>query len=171
MAHAADALLRHGETEAFPSGLTLRRIFNAPRDLVWMAWTKPEMTVRWLGPAEWPAVRVTQDLRVAGEWSAILNSPDGEKTLRQGGVYHVVDPPRRLVFTFAWGEGHEDGPPVETIVSIELTVLSNERTLMEFSQAGLKSPASAGGHHHGWTSSFGRLDAWLAAQTHKEKST
>ena len=150
--------------------LTLSRIFEARCDLVWMAWSRPEMTVRWLGPAEWPAVRVTQDLRVGGSWTAVLKSSDGDKTLRQGGVYRVVDPPNRLVFTFTWGDGHEDGPAVETIVSIELTALSSQQTLMKFSQTGLKSPVSAGGHHHGWTSSFGRLDAWLAEQTYKEQS-
>lgn len=170
MAHAADPLISHRGTGVRPAGLTLRRIFDAPRDLVWMAWTRPEMTVRWLVPAEWPAVRVTQDLRVGGAWSAVLKSTDREKTLRQGGVYRIVDPPQRLVFTFAWGEDHEDGPAVETVVSIELTALYGERTQMEFSQTGLKSPASAGGHHHGWTSSFGRLDAWLTERTHKEKS-
>ena len=169
MAHAADPLLHDRDAEALPAGLTLSRIFDAPRDLVWMAWTRPEMTVRWLGPAEWPAVRVAQDLRVGGAWNAVLKSADGEKRLRQSGVYHVVDPPHRLVFTFAWVEGHEDGAPVETVVSIELTALSTERTLMEFSQTGLKSSASAGGHRHGWTSSFGRLGAWLADQSNKGK--
>ena len=170
MAHTADPLLHDRDAEALPAGLTLSRIFDAPRDLVWMAWTRPEMTVCWLGPTEWPAVRVAQDLRVGGAWSAVLKSADGEETLRQGGVYRVVDPPHRLVFTFAWGEGHEDGAPVETVIYIELTALSGERTLMEFSQTRLKSSASAAGHRHGWTSSFTRLDAWLANQTHKEQS-
>ena len=168
MAHAAEPLLSPLLNEALPTGLRLRRIFDAPRDLVWLAWTNPEMTVRWLGPTAWPAVHVTQDLRVGGHWSAVLKSTEGDETLWQGGAYQIVDPPQRLVFTFTWGEGHEDGPPVETVVSIELTALSGERTLMEFDQTGLKSPASAGGHHHGWTSSFSRLDALLAHKTRKE---
>ena len=127
------------------------------------------MTVRWLGPVEWPATRVEQDLRVGGEWSAVLKSADGNETLWQGGVYQEIDPPRRLVFTFAWGDGHEDGAPVETIVSVELTALSSGQTLLEFTQAGLKSDESASGHVHGWTSTFDRLDGFLIEQSLKEE--
>jgi len=152
-----------------PASLKLRRVFDAPCYLVWLAWTKPEMTVRWLGPAEWPATRVEQDLRVGGKWSALLKSVDGNKTLRQSGVYQEIDPPKHLVFTFAWGEGHEDGVAVETVVSIELTALSSEQTLLEFTQVGLKSEASASGHVHGWTSSFDRLDRWIIEQSLREE--
>ena len=169
MASAVDRIARE-QNRIAPASLKLRRIFDAPRDLVWLAWTRPEMTVRWLGPVEWPAARVAQDLRVGGEWSALLKSADGDETLWQGGVYREVAPPERLVFTFAWGEGHEDGNAVETIVSIDLTALSSHQTLLEFTQIGLKSTASANGHHHGWTSSFDRLDGWLAGQPRKEKS-
>jgi uncharacterized protein YndB with AHSA1/START domain len=167
MARATDPARAERQVAASPDGLVIRRVFNAKVELVWLAWTRPEMTVRWLGPVEWPATRVRQDLRVGGAWSAVLTSPAGE-TLRQGGVYRLIEPPHWLEFTFVWGEGHEDGPAVETIVSVQLTALSNERTLMEFAQAGLKSAASAAGHQHGWTSTFGRLDTWLAAQRGKE---
>ena len=137
MARAAEAVPIGRPSRDFPTTLNLRRVFDAPRDLVWLAWTRPEMTIRWLGPVEWPATRVTQDLRVGGAWGAVLESADG-KILRQGGTYQVVEPPHRLVFTFSWGEGHEDGPAVETVVSIHLTALSSQQTLMDFAQTGLK---------------------------------
>ena len=85
------------------------------------------------------------------------------------GVYREIDPPKRLVFTFRWGAGHEDGIPVETIVCVELTALSSEQTLLEFTQAGIKSPASVNGHLHGWTSSLDRLDGWLIERSLTEK--
>jgi uncharacterized protein YndB with AHSA1/START domain len=169
VAPATDPMVAEGRSEDLPATLNLRRTFQAPRELVWLAWTNPGMIVRWLGPVEWPAASVTQDLRVGGAWSALLKSADGD-TLRQSGTYRLIEPPHRLVFTFAWGEGHEDGAPVETLISVTLTALSADETLMEFTQAGLKSEASAGGHRHGWTSSFGRLDDWLANQREKEKS-
>jgi uncharacterized protein YndB with AHSA1/START domain len=169
MARATDPIPVGQPAKVSGTSLSLRRVFDAPRELVWLAWTRPEMVVRWLGPVEWPAVRATQDLRVGGAWSAILESADGE-TLRQSGVYQLVEPPHRLEFTFVWGERHEDGPAVETIVLIELTALSDRQTLMHFTQTGLKSAASAGGHRHGWTSSFDRLDAWLADQQGTETS-
>lgn len=167
MASAADYAAVN-QTRSDQEGLRIHRVFDAPRELVWLAWTRPEMTVRWLGPVEWPAVRVAQDLRVGGEWSATLRSPHRDETLRQGGAYREVVPPERLVLTFAWGDGHEDGTAVETVVSIQLTSLPSGRTLMEFTQTGLKSSSSASGHVHGWTSSFDRLDSWLTQQPRKE---
>ena len=171
MVPTADPALIRQPTQAPAGSMHLRRIFDAPRDLVWEAWTRPELTVLWLGPMEWPAVRVTQDLRVGGEWSALLKSAEGDETLWQGGVYRVIDPPQRLVFTFAWGDRHEDGPPVQTIVSVKLTAFPGKRTLMDFTQRGLKSAASTGGHRHGWTSTFDRFDEWLAGLSQKEQST
>lgn len=56
--------------------LHMTRVFDAPRALVWMAWTRPEMTVQWMGPVEWPAVSVEQDLRVGGAWRICLRSPE-----------------------------------------------------------------------------------------------
>jgi|SRR5690606_23989290 len=142
--------------------LSLQRVFDAPRALVWKAWTTPETLVLWLGPVEWPAVSVSQDLRVGGEWRACLRSPDTGQDLWQGGVYREIVPPERLVFTFRWDESHEDGPPVDTLVTVEFAELPDGRTRMDFTHEGLKSEQSLVGHRHGWTSTFERLEAFLA---------
>jgi len=144
--------------------LSLQRVFDAPRELVWKAWTTPETMVLWLGPVEWPAVSVAQDLRVGGEWRACLRSPDTGQDLWQGGVYREISPPERLVFTFKWDESHEDGPPVDTLVTVEFAELPDGRTRMDFTHEGLKSEQSLTGHRHGWTSTFERLVAFLETQ-------
>ncbi|MDK1385757.1 hypothetical protein ILFOPFJJ_03779 [Ensifer psoraleae] len=142
--------------------LNLRRIFNAPRELVWRAWTRPEMLVAWFGPPEWPAVRTEQDLRPGGTWRACLRSTSEDRVLWQGGVYREVVPPERLVFSFKWeSDDHEDGTPVDTLVTMLLTELPDGQTQMEFTQQGLKSEQSLAGHRHGWTGTFARLDQWL----------
>ena len=141
--------------------LHMERVFDAPRDLVWRAWTRPEVTVLWLGPVEWPAVKVEQDLRVGGLWRACLKSAEGDDVLWQGGMYREVDPPRRLVFTFKWDESHEDGPPADTLVTVQFEDTDDGKTRMRFTHQGLKSERSLTGHEHGWTSTFGRFDAWL----------
>ena len=143
--------------------LTMQRVFDAPRDLVWRAWSTPEVMVLWLGPVEWPAVSVTSDFRVGGAWRACLRSPGTGENLWQGGVYTEIDAPRRLVFTFKWDESHEDGPPVDTLVSITFDETADGRTLMDFTDEGLKSEDSLTGHKHGWNSTADRLEAWLAA--------
>ena len=141
----------------------MRRTFEAPRDLVWAAWTRPEITVQWMGPVEWPAFWVRQDLRVGGEWRIGLRSPETGEELWQGGIYREIVAPERLVFTFKWDEGHEDGPPVDTLVTVDLQETGDGRTVMDFAHDGLKSEQSLTGHRHGWSSTVDRLEAWLAA--------
>ena len=154
--------MSHVEAIAARPSLSLKRIFDAPRALVWKAWTTPETVVLWLGPVEWPAVSVSQDLRVGGEWRACLRSPETGQDLWQGGVYREIVPPERLVFTFKWDDSHEDGPPVDTLVTVEFAELPDGRTRMDFTHEGLKSEQSLAGHRHGWTSTFERLEAFLA---------
>jgi len=143
--------------------LNMQRVFDAPRALVWRAWTTPEVMVLWLGPVEWPAVNVSQDLRVGGGWRACLRSPDTGQELWQGGVYREIAPLERLVFTFKWDESHEDGPPVETLVTVVFTDAGDDATRLDFTHEGLKSEQSLTGHRHGWTSTMDRLEAFLAA--------
>lgn len=144
--------------------LRLQRRFAAPRELVWRAWTQPEALVLWMGPVEWPAVEVTHDLRVGGAWRICLRNPQTGQNLWQGGVYREIVAPERLVFTFRWDESHEDGPPVDTMVTVQLSEADDgAATVMDFTHEGLKSEQSLTGHRHGWSSTADRLEAWLAA--------
>jgi uncharacterized protein YndB with AHSA1/START domain len=150
------------EAPARPT-LKMQRTFDAPRELVWRAWSNPEILVLWMGPVEWPAVSATCDFRVGGEWRICLRSPETGENLWQGGVYTEIDAPRRLAFTFRWDESHEDGPPVDTQVTVDFSETPNGRTVMDFTHEGLKSEQSLTGHKHGWNSTADRLEAWLAA--------
>jgi len=143
--------------------LRMQRTFAAPCALVWRAWSRPEILVLWMGPVEWPAFSVTSDFRVGGAWRIGLRSPETGEELWQGGVYREIEEPRRLAFTFKWDESHEDGPPVDTQVTVDLSETDDGRTVMDFTHAGLKSERSLTGHRHGWTSTADRLEAWLAA--------
>ena len=145
--------------------LYMQRVFDAPRALLWSAWTKPEMIVRWLGPVTWPAINYTSDFKVGGSWSATLESRAGEGTYRQYGIYLEIVPEERLVFTFRWAEGHEDGTPVDTQVTVVLSDSVDGGTRLDFTHAELKSALSAERHRYGWVSTFDRLDQWIAHRT------
>jgi uncharacterized protein YndB with AHSA1/START domain len=54
----------HSVTLASSQKLEITRDFHAPRERVWMAWTKPDAVVRWLGPRHYPAIEVSADVRV-----------------------------------------------------------------------------------------------------------
>jgi uncharacterized protein YndB with AHSA1/START domain len=120
------------------------------------------MLVRWLGPTEWPSVSASSDLVVGGRWSAVLQDCDGN-ILEQTGHYREVVPFERLVFTFKWIGEHEDGEPVDTLVTVSLRDTADGGTHMSFQHQFLKSEASVAGHRHGWSSSFDRFDEWLAS--------
>jgi uncharacterized protein YndB with AHSA1/START domain len=83
--------------------VVMARTFEAPRTLVWDAYTKPEHVQRWLlGPEGWTMPICEIDLRPGGEWHFLWRRPDGDE-LEMRGVYREIVPPERLVNTESWG--------------------------------------------------------------------
>lgn len=138
--------------------LVIMRMFNAPRDVVWQAWTDPAHAVRWWGPKDYPATHLDMDVRPGGAWSGQLRSAEDGRILSHRGVFREVTPPERLVFTFAWDEEGERG--LETVVTITFAD-QGDRTLMTFRQIPFQSDAEREGHRSGWTSAFDRFDEQL----------
>jgi uncharacterized protein YndB with AHSA1/START domain len=139
--------------------LTITRVFDAPRDLVWRAWTDPSHLMSWWGPRAHPAEQVEADVRVGGRWRHRLRAVEDGSELWHGGVFREVVPPERLVFTFAWEEQGERGN--ENVVTITFTEQGG-KTLMDFHQAPFWSTEERDGHQGGWGSAFDRLDDLLA---------
>jgi uncharacterized protein YndB with AHSA1/START domain len=139
--------------------LVIMRVFNAPRDLVWRAWTDPKQAVQWWGPIEYPAAHLEMDVRPGGVWRGVLRSPDNGSELSHKGVFREVTPPERLVFTFSWDEEGERG--LETLITITFAD-QGDKTLMTFRQIPFQSAEERDGHRYGWGSAFDRLDDNLA---------
>ena len=152
---------RNGPTaESVGGELSITRIFDAPRRLVFEAWTDPKHVVNWFGPRDYPSKQMTMDLRPGGAWRGCLVSTEGKKDLWVGGVYREIDEPERLVFTFAWEEDGERG--LETVVTITL-IERDGKTQMDFHQTPFRSTGERDGHHYGWSSTFDRLEEFLSA--------
>lgn len=81
----------------------IERIFDAPRELVWRAWTDPEWFVRWWGPAMFTSPTVQMDLRPGGRFVWVMRDPDGHDYYTVG-EYREIDPPNRLVYTDSFGD-------------------------------------------------------------------
>jgi uncharacterized protein YndB with AHSA1/START domain len=139
--------------------LVITRVFDAPRELVFAAWTDPRHAKRWWGPVDHPATHVEMDVRPGGRWRHRLTSTDTGRELWHGGVFREIDPPARLVFTFAWEEEGERG--LETLVTVTF-VEEAGRTRMTFRQVPFQSAEERDGHRGGWTSTFDRLEQHLA---------
>ena len=138
--------------------LTLTRVFDAPRELVWKAWTEQEHARHWWGPRHHPSTHVEIDAREGGKWRIRLTGVADGRELWHGGVFCEVVRPERLVFTFAWDE---DGG-AENLVTITFAEESG-KTRMNFRQEPFVSSDEREGHGEGWSSSFDRLEQALAA--------
>lgn len=105
--------------------IVLSRLFDAPAHLVFAAFTRPELLVRWYGARGWRLVECEVDLRVGGRWRYVSAGPGGER-MSQGGVYRAVEPPHRLVCTELFDD---QSYPGETLVTHEFTELVERTTV------------------------------------------
>jgi len=139
--------------------LVITRILDAPRQLVFSAWTDPAHLAHWLGPRGFAASNVRLDVRPGGGWRACLRPEDGGRALWMGGTYREVVAPERLVFTFAWDD-EEGEPGHETLMRLDFAD-AGRGTRMTMRQAVFQTVEDRDGHSLGWTSSFERLDEHL----------
>lgn len=98
--------------------LTITRMYNAPRPLVFAAHTEAEHLKRWWGPYEYPVAVCTVDLRPGGKWHYCMKSRSTGDEAWGIAIYTEVEPPARLAFTdaFSDAEGNiNEALPVSTI--------------------------------------------------------
>jgi uncharacterized protein YndB with AHSA1/START domain len=142
--------------------VTLTRVFDAPRRMVYDAFTKPELLKRWFGPRDWSLVECEVDLRVGGGFRFVLEGPGGRR-MGMRGVYRELAPPDRSVHL----ESFDDFPGEPAVVTTVLTEESGKTTLTatvlspskEVRDAVLKS-----GMEHGAAESYDKLAELLAAE-------
>jgi uncharacterized protein YndB with AHSA1/START domain len=148
--------------------LVITRDFDAPRALVFRAWTDPAHAARWYGPRGFTATHMVAELRPGGAWRSCIRRDSDGMEMWQGGVYQEVLPPERLSFTFAWDrEGGTRSP--ETLVTISFDELEGgRRTRMVFRQAVFESVGARDGHRGGWSSAFERLAETVEAAAYGE---
>lgn len=141
--------------------LTITRWIEAPRALVFKAWTDPALAVRWWGPRGFTVVACQIDPRPGGVRHKDMRSPEG--TLhRLRGVFRELAPPERLTFTFAWEDGQGSLGP-ESLVTVTL-VEEDGKTRLTLHQAVFETVAACDAHNAGWSSSLERLAELLAAE-------
>lgn len=143
--------------------LQLRRVFQAPRERVWAAWTQREHLEKWMCkdvPTHNPKY-VELDVRPGGRYVMEISLPDG-KYIGQG-TFREVTPPERLVFTWSWRRypekpGEQLGG--ESLVTVELFD-RGERTEMLFTHTNLDTAEIREGTRTGWLGCFEVLDSLL----------
>jgi uncharacterized protein YndB with AHSA1/START domain len=139
--------------------LVITRHFDAPRELVFRAWTEPDRAVRWWGPQGFTTAHYEIDFRPGGSYRVCMRSPEGTEHWQRGVCCEVVEP-ERLVFTFAW-EDAEGRPGHETVVTVDFAEVG-ARTRLTLHQAVFETVTAPDLHQGGWASALDCLAEYLA---------
>ena len=91
--------------------MVVTQVFDAPRELVWRAWTDPKYVMRWWGPKGFTAPVCRMDFRVRGKFLMCMRTPDGQE-FWNGGEYHEIVAPEKIVSSmyFSDSEGNKVEP-------------------------------------------------------------
>jgi uncharacterized protein YndB with AHSA1/START domain len=162
------------------NALVIERIFDAPREKVWEAWTNPEIIKKWWGPEGFTAPSIKIDFKVGGKYIFAMHGPAGsqwDKDMYSAGVYKEIVPNEKIVTTDYFSDakgnkikptdyGQDPNSPDEMMVTLlfeeteegktKLSVIYPKPQTKEQYQAMLKS-----GMKEGWESSLNKLEASL----------
>lgn len=143
--------------------IVLTRVFDAPRRLVFEAWTKPEHLARWWGPNEFTLPVCEVDLRPGGAYRFVMRGPDG-KDYPMKGEYREIVPPERLIYTDAFDV--PDMPARESLVTVTFEEEDGKTALTihsRFQSVEDRDAVLELGAEEGWRESLERLAEYLGA--------
>jgi uncharacterized protein YndB with AHSA1/START domain len=143
--------------------ITITRVYDTPRDLVWKAWTDAAMMAQWFGPRGFTSSVPELDVRVGGALRIVMHGPDGNDYPMKG-TFREVKPPARLVFSNIAID--RDGNHLlegETTVILEAQGGKTKLTLKAYAKGMVPlAPQMLAGMEAGWSQSFDKLGELLA---------
>jgi len=151
--------------------VVITRIFEAPRERVWRAWTDPRQVQRWWGPKHFTTPVCEIDLRVGGTYRYCMRSPEG-KDFWGTGVYREIVPMERIVYTDSFADekgnvvpathyGMSADIPLEMLVTVTFENFGG-KTRLTLRHLGIPKGPDYEGAHEGWSQSFDKLAEELA---------
>jgi len=140
--------------------LTITRVFDAPREVVFSAWTEAKQAAQWWGPQGFASISCDMDVRPGGAYRARMRSPEGKMHSRRG-VYREVVAPERLVFTFAW-EDTDGNLGHQTLVTVTFANRGG-KTELTLHQALFETVEARDAHRRGWSSTLEHFAEYLAS--------
>ncbi|MGE5293649.1 MAG: SRPBCC domain-containing protein [Solirubrobacterales bacterium] len=160
--------------QAAAQTLVITRTLNAPRELVFKAWTEPEQVMRWWGPKTYTTPACEIELRLGGIFRTCMRSPEGRDYWSQG-IYHEIDEPNRIVFSDAFSDEHghmvsptqygmSDDWPTETIVTVSLSEHAG-KTRLVLQHWPLQPSPERDLCQQGWNESLDKLAEYLVEET------
>jgi len=151
--------------ESGKQDIVLTRVFDAPRELVWKAWTEPERVKQWWGPKDYTSPACTIDLRAGGKYLNCMRSPEGQDFWSTG-VYREIVEPERIVSTHSFADEKGNvvpathyGMSVDFPLEMQLTAtfdIHEGKTKITFLHAGVPA-VMLELVRAGWNESFDKL--------------
>jgi uncharacterized protein YndB with AHSA1/START domain len=138
--------------------LTITRIYDAPRALVFRMWIEPEHMVQWWGPKGFTNPRCELDARVGGKIHIDMRAPDGT-VYPMSGTFREIKEPERLVFV-AVAEGDDGNPHLESLTTVTFEDQGGKTKLTMHAKAtgfSVAAPQMLAGMDAGWNGSLDRL--------------
>lgn len=160
--------------------IVIERVFDAPVEAVWRAWTTPEEVQKWWGPEGFTSPSIKIDLQVGGKYIYAMRGPEGtewDKVMYSAGVFEEIVPLKKIVVTdyFSDAEGNEADPtdygmdknvPTKMTAIIEFEALDDNKTKLTLSYPTPENEAQfeamkKSGMQEGWQSSLNKLAGTL----------
>jgi uncharacterized protein YndB with AHSA1/START domain len=141
--------------------IVMTRDFDAPRNLVFDCWTKPELLQRWLwGPDGWSFAVCDVDLRVGGGYHFVWRNAQGDE-VGMTGVYREIVPPARIVNTESFDQDPTGGDALVTTIFTEQGGKTTVTSTSRFVSKEVRDAVISTGMEHGVAASYDRLDDYL----------
>ena len=148
-----------GSSTADDRELVIKRIFDAPREIVFKAWTNAESVARWFGPHDFTAPHCEIDFRVGGRYRICMLSPEGEEFWVEGEYQDIVEP-ERIVFT--WNREYPNGEVwSRTVATVTFEAHRQDQTAFTLVQRLFETVPYRDEHGFGWGQSLERLAAFV----------
>ncbi len=140
--------------------VVITRELNAPRELVFRAYTEPDLVARWWGPRYLTNDVERHDARSGGSWRIVQRAPDGDEHGFHG-VFHSVEGPSRIIRTFEY-EGAPGHVVLESVAFEEVDGKTRVTTQSVFQSMGDRDAMLGSGMESGVREGFERLEELLA---------
>ena len=134
--------------------LLIELFIPSPPNLLFALFVEPGELIKWWAPDGYAAAVDVLAVSPGGRWRVVMSRPDGAKLVNSG-EYHLIEPPRRLAFSFAWEDASGSrGHDTEVIVSFEQVAGGTRLVLI---QQRFESRQARDNHHRGWSACFDRI--------------
>jgi len=143
--------------------VTTRRRMPAPREIVFEAWIDPKGIHEWMCPGDAVSAEATLDVRVGGSFHLIMKGKDKDHV--HIGTYQVVEPPSKLVFTWAGAENPAD----VTLVTVEFFPHGDESELV-LTHERFSKPDLAQRYENGWNTIAEKFATYLSRHTSQKRA-